>query len=694
MLSTEYLQERSADFRRLGLDALSLCDFPVTRFPIRMVGEDAKEYIPYVLGRTVREGLQAMFQRLEGAVERFWLREEKVSPHRLPQVPSEIHALFSRLKSIHPILPTSLIHYWCGHPDCASTLIRLAHGLWYQAKLQQERDGAPWLSAVTLLLLARIRRQAAAQRCESEMHADHAYTALMAETYRWAGFRFVQSVGNGAALKDILLIPATPFVFMHRKVEDPLLKDDTRLMRSYGLDPELVDRLRYFENERHGAALLEAVCEDRLGEHLLRRAWARLSLWRLAEQTSDRMLMTWVFDAKRLDRVFTKPEQMFQELEQRLPMTKQDPFIQWLVSSKLAKKEAFKPWLEDRSVIEAFQAYEFDVLIELQRRKGERHWRDQDDQLGKGAEREKAFLHAYRNGNLVLLQPDAQKSLYGGRPLLLGHGVMAVAWADWCARVHRALGKDTDSFLQSTFDPGLRKLIASVPGVTIDALFGGGMIARGRVLDLLSLASRIRTCMQRWHQEIFGMKSHPEVSIGVAADESWYTVGKDNVRIYVSPALAQAMDGALGGASLATWLKSDYQARGMQPVGSVWYGKMGEGSKQTRVLANQGIVLTGAAMAELVRSVRAPHVMDAYLCSAEAIANHIPQVDWPESELRLFRILLRQEGEESVLWLCRLGRFELNGEMTEWFELLDPEGRVSKQIEAMKGNRDVFRKIG
>jgi len=111
-----------------------------------------------------------------------------------------------------------------------------------------------------------------------------------------------------------------------------------------------------------------------MGEHMLKRSWARLALWELAEKTGQGIWMQWVLDAKKLDQFLAKPELLPESAVKLLGSHTDYPLVSWVLArrdDKDSKAALATPWLKDDRVLNAFRVFEEDVVVERTRRKAE-----------------------------------------------------------------------------------------------------------------------------------------------------------------------------------------------------------------------------------------------------------------------------------------------------------------------------------
>ncbi|RME84408.1 MAG: hypothetical protein D6771_04545, partial [Zetaproteobacteria bacterium] len=459
------------------------------------------------------------------------------SLHRLPKLDAHGRAQVQALRADYPHLPVPLLHHWCADERGAPRLFAVCRALWEKAWAQQQRDQAPWVVAVHALILGLIRQAAASANRDQDESVDHAMLCVGGGLFQRELAAFLrEQVGGDVDLTTLaalegMAIAATPFVFIGRQLPAPLIADDPRMIRLYGLEPELVPRMRALRAKlgfRQEGGMLNLLVRDALGDHLLRRAWARLSLWEVAIRTRNGKWMQWVLDVKALDRLLRgerPPPAMLAELSGLRDMPFAAWFLSWIERGKPPADA--RPWTTDVRVLNAFRVFEEDARIEGERRKSEAAWLDQGEALAgrmQGAEAVRKFEAAWREGEIVWITTDPEAPLLHGAAATV-QGCLRISWSDYLAAMLPLYGEGAQAFLAETFAPKIAEIL-SAKHCFVESLSGEGALVRGETSALVRLAGRLRAALAEWWQEVRDdpQKPMPLAPIGIAVMGDWLAV--------------------------------------------------------------------------------------------------------------------------------------------------------------------------
>ncbi|MDQ6995539.1 MAG: hypothetical protein Q9M18_08085, partial [Mariprofundaceae bacterium] len=435
MLSPGYFDYRWSWYHPIlnrGEDIAVRCKVDIRRLPVRYTAEDGKEYLPYAIPANQLEMLTTAFRHLQDYSFRYMIDQEKVSAHQLPLLNPVSRVIMKHLQTRYPHLPQNLLHHWCADSEGALALFEMWQAMWKQSWKQDQLDHAPWVASVNILMLKMIRQAIQCLSSDHAEHTDHILVSVAGGLYDWALRHFLKQHVDGAvevtriATYESMVIPVTPIAFLYRQPEDALLGDDRFVIMSYGLEPDIVPRMRQVRakvGSKYESGICPLLAEDRMGAHMLRRSWVRLALWELAEKTGQGVWMQWVLQARKLDQLITRPETLPQAAVDLLSQSIEFPIAAWILArlNPKTKKKANldTPWLKDDRVLQAFRVFEEDVAVEQRRRQAEVVWMDRHEAVagkGRGKEIEHALNQAWEAGTLIYFQ-GAEASLHSGSSL-------------------------------------------------------------------------------------------------------------------------------------------------------------------------------------------------------------------------------------------------------------------------------------
>ena len=706
MISPAYFAYRWSWYQPIlnrGEDPASRCKVDVRRLPLRVPGEDAGEYIPYAVHSEVLQSVSGSLRRLQEYAIEYMVRGGKVSAHQLPTMDAVSRAMAKHLRKLYPHLPFHLLHHWCADEQGAPALLQVWQDMWSKGWKQDQADAAPWVPAVNVLLLKLMREAIVRLPNEEAATTDHVMLCVVGGLYAWALQEFLKQHLEGTvevtriATYESMILPATPIAFLYRQPEESLLFDDRHVIRAYGLEPEIVPRMRDLRvklGPKNEAGMLGLLGKDRLGAHLLRRSWARLALWELAEKSRNGVWMQWVLHAKKLDQLLSKPEKLDEALVRSMQPYRDQAFANWFlaqVEGGRAARKAGEPWLIDDRTVMAFRVFDEDVKVEIARRKAERSWLNRRAIIagkGRGTEADKLLQEAYREGQIVLIQPGADTSLHSGASLAAKQGCLRIEWSDYLAGMGALHGTAAGAFLSQTFLPGVMSIVEGRHNLFMDECSASGCLLRGAILDLLELGIALRRQFRDWHREIAeaAEDTHmPAVSMCMALIGDWTSAEVHHAqlgdqKIAFALSVPQADAGVSRDCGVGRLIAYRDHKAGLQPLGGVRVESLDTGAGQrVQVLYNNGFALTAPVMAELTSVLREKASIREYRLDRQQCKDVLGEFRLPGGELDL--ISVQTKGDDNAPFLfVQAGRPCLGGVDVELFELLDSESRAAKLI--------------
>jgi len=703
MLSPDYFEFRWSWYRPIlnrGEEPAARCRIDARRLPVRIAGEDAREYIPYAIHSSLLQVFSTSVRRLQDYSVRYMINNEKVSAHQLPQMNPVAREMVKYLHQRYPHLPQTLLHHWCADEHGALGLFKAWQDMWRQSWKQDQADVAPWVPAVNVLILKLIREAIQQLSDEHAAHTDHIMVSMVGGLYDWALRNFLRQHVDGAvevtriATYEAMMIPVTPIAFLYRQPPDSLIADDRYVVLAYGLEADLIPRMRTLREKvgpKNEAGILPLVARDRMGEHFLKRSWMRLALWDLAERTAQGVWMQWVLDAKKLDQLLLKPEALPEAAVRLLQQAGDHPLAKWLLMRRAGKKEkeGSGPWLQDDRVLTAFRVFEEDVKVEVVRRSYEKVWLDQRaaaGSKGRGGESDKVLEVAYNEGRMVYFQPDPEKSLHSGTSLSSRQGCLRIDWSDYLGRIVAKSG-DGQGFISKQFLPGVLAQIEQHPEVFMDNLSAGGCTLRGAVLPMAQLAMQLRKLLSGWQVEVEGEDAEGTLVLSMCMTlvGDWSFVRYDHkklggINLAIGPAVAQALAGVSHDCGAARLMAEQDKEERVEPLGGVHVipFKLASGRAGTS-LHNQGFALTSAVVTELTSALRHKAKVREYRLPRDSVQTLLSGFRLPEGEFDLLHIQSNDE-DESPMLLAKVGRACLASADVELYEMLEPDSKAYRLI--------------
>jgi len=705
MLSPGYFDFRWSWYRPIfnrGEAIAGRCRVDVRRLPVRFSAEDGKEYIPYAVKTQMTQVIFTSMKRLQDYSIRYMIDGEKISAHQLPVMTTGAREMVLHLRKRYPHLPQMLLHHWCADEQGGLALLAMWQDMWAQSWKQDQMDNAPWVASVNILILKLIRQAIAQLPKEHEAHTDHVLVCVAGGLYEWALRNFLKKHVEGSvevtriATYEAMMIPATPITFLYRQPEDAMLGDDRFVIMAYGLEPDIVPRLRALRAKvasKHEAGILALLAQDRMGEHMLRRSWARLALWELAEKTGQGIWMQWVLNAKKLDQFLAKPELLPDTAIKLLESHTDYPLVSWILAKREQKKgktvTTASPWLKDDRVLNAFRVFEEDVKVERTRRLAELVWMDRRQALGgkaRGAEVEKIIITAWQAGELVYFQ-DAEESLHSGVSLSSNQACLRIEWADYLATMC-ATSNDYKKFLQSTFLPALLTIIDGKENIFLDTILATGCQLRGTSKALLTLGIDIQALLRRLYIEAMEDKELgriPAASICMTMMGEWTVIDQQHktlgsFRLASSLAVTQADAGVSHNAGIGQIISWRDHKAGRKALGGVRVETIDSGTGQAiNILYNQGFALSEAVVAEYWASMRSKARVKKFYLDRHKASSIFSTYRLTSETFELVAVIPRDEEDEMLLFV-KVGRPHLNGCLVDLYELLDPETEAAQLI--------------
>ncbi len=703
MISPDYFSLRWSWYRPIldrGEDPANRCRIDARRLPLRVAGPDAREYIPFALQAQLAATLSQSLALLQDYAVRYLIRGEKVSAHQLPKTDADSRMMIEMLRAQYPHLPRTLLHHWCAEPRGAPALLGLWRDLWMRGWQQEQADAAPWVTAVNVLLLRLMREALARLPKEHAEQTAHALLCMLGGLYQWSLMGFLKQHADGAVevirivAYESMVLPATPIVFMQHQPDDVLISDDRQVTMAYGLEPDLVPRMREMRKRlgpKNEAGMLALLGKDKLSAHLLRRSWARLALWELSGKTGDGAWMRWVLNAKQLDQLLTAPDKLEPAVVEMLEANREHPFAAWLLHQRgggLFRRGAGEPWLQDDRTLQAFRVFEEDVAVEIARRRAEHIWKDQGEAIAgkaRGAEAEKLLEQAYRDGRIVWLTSGTEASLHSGTALPSKQACLMVDWSEYLAGMDLMRGGQASGFVEKVFFPGVIGRIAEEKKVFMDGISAGGCALRGPVAALAALGMALRRQCHAWYLESGddSMAVPPgPVSMCLALVGEWSyaevaQAGGTAHRFAFAPAVSQASAGLSrdGGAGRLAAYRD--RTAGLRAHGHVRVEAVDAGQR-VQLLYNGGLALTAAAVSALIAELR----------ERASVREFHPQPDEAQDVLREFRLpdgsfdlySIDRKGADTPWLLLRVGRPCLAGVDVDLYELMAPDAPAARCI--------------
>ena len=705
MLSPEYFDYRWSWYRPIlqqGESAAKRCRVDARRLPLYVPGEDAREYVPYVMHPQVAAVFGNAVKRLYDYSVKYMIEKQRVSAHQLPRMNSVAREMMKHLQTLYPHLPQTLLHHWCADEHGGLALLKVWQDMWEQSWRQDQEDTAPWVPAVNVLMLRLIRNAIGKLPGEHAAHNDHVMVSVLGGLYDWALRGFLKKFVDGAvemtriSTYETMIIPATPMAFFYQQPDANLLADSRAMIKAYGLEPDLLPRMREVRAKvgaKNEAGILPLIARERMGEHMIKRSWARLALWKLAQKTGQGVWMQWVRDAKKLDMLLARPGQLPEAVIKLLVSARHEhPVAGWLLAMReggKAEKNAGTPWLQEDVVLNAFRVFEEDVKVEGERRKQESLWMDKTSAItaGKTGKEATALIEkAYMDGNVVYFQPDANKSLHGGTSLANKQGCLRVEWSDYLAGMTITV-QDRTTFLAEFFMPKVVDLVGGHEYVYMDQFSASGCLLRGSIKGLVDVGKDLRTQMKVWFEDAAeegAAATMPAVSMCIALMGDWNFASYEHPKLgsytlAFSLAVSQADAGVVRDVGVGRLIAYRDQKMRKTPVCGVRVDSFDSGAGHAEyVLYNNGFALTSQAVTEFCASMQNKAVIKEFRPTAKAAQAVLTEFRLPPEGLKV--VCVRSRADEEVYIFVRAGRPALAGVDTDLYELIDNESIVGKRI--------------
>lgn len=704
----------------------SRCAIDVKLLPIRASGRDIGDYIPYAVHSSVERSLAVSLSRLQDYALRYMVRGEKVSAHKLPNMDARARDMVAHLRQQHPHLPREMLHHWCADPKGGLILLRLCETVWEQGWKQDQADSAPWVPAVNVLLLKLIRAAVSSLPEGEEEVTNQVMLNVVGGLYAWALQAFLKDYLEGVveirriASYEAMMLPVTPMAFLRYQQDDSLLADDSRIVRAYGLEPEIVSQLRYLRVRgglKNEGGILALLAKDKLGVHLLRRTWARLSLWKLAVESGHGAWMKWVFGAKQLDRLLAGQGQLDAVSVENLRKFIDRPVAAWLlaqIEGGSAARKAGEPWLFDDITLMAFRVFDEDVKMEIARRKAERLWIDRKPDIGSrqrtqeadglratygrsdsqgGTESDLKLEKAWQDGDLVFIQPDVTRALHSGKALLHKMGYLRVDWSGYLGATCALMGADQGKFLAQEFLPGVIAIIERFDDMLLDECSASGCLLRGSVPELIVAGTTIRHQLRQWYLETFEKEGGhhkaikaPPISMCLDLAAEWAFARQQHKRlgehtIVFTQTLRRINAGVVRDAGVGRLIAARDEKLGLRPLGGVRIETVATGTgENVQVLYNAGFMLTAAAVSELTTVLANKASMKRFSVAGDRLNTVLQGYRLPGRSLELL-VIQRHGFEKKMPWLLvRAGKSSLADMDVEVHEILDADADAAGLI--------------
>jgi len=708
------------DVRRQGRDIDEMCRIKVREMPLVTAGEDASEYIPYAIHPDVAGQLGLAVRRLREHMLNYIIEGAAVSAHKLPQHDKRSSAMMQSLRANQPQLSTHLLHHWCADEQGAGALRRLLHDNWLKAwnaelgtvpvNIPMQEYRLQWLAAVNILLLGLIRHEVQRQPEEHAEMLDTVMVHVLGASCRWLvrEFSLEQLSGLDDSLRQSiyqrLAVPMVSLAFFRRQPKGQIFSDAAHMVTAYGLDAELLPRMRHALDNMHGesaANVLAELAAEPMADHLLKRSWARLSLRDMTESSGQAVWIKWSNDMRKLDGLLNAPEKVAVEMQAALQGFAGHPFAEWLLST--GKKKGLlsrggddtQPWREDERLLQIFQLFELDAALELERRTAGERWLNRESVLvgvGRGSEAGKILIDAHAKGKVVLLQKDAQAPLFVAGGEAAAQGVLCVDWTEYLRVAERRCGAGMPRFLQQAFQPGVVQLVKSLEGVFADSFSASGLILRGSLPKLLYAGMALRQLLAKWFSELEATSDQietdePVVSMCLAVCGDWSIAKQlDDApagRLAFSQGLAQAKSAVSRNDGLRRLLLSFDARDGKRPCGGVRIEsiKMADG-KNIPILCNRGFALTGTALQSLLASTAQVQLQGFESADEAAELPAFAAFRLPAGRAEGYTVHVVGESgvEVEMNLLLRIGKVLLGTTVEDVYEVLDHEAPGFKAL--------------
>ncbi|MDQ6987935.1 MAG: hypothetical protein Q9M25_09045 [Mariprofundaceae bacterium] len=713
MLSVREMRERLTLLQAVAEqgDPVQLCRIQMRQMPLVTAGEDASEYIPFAIHPDMAAQSALFVRRLRDLMMQYMVEGVTVSAHTLPQQNTQSRAMMQALRATQPHLPSHFLHHWCTASQGAMLLRSPLHANWKKAWTSPLDTSKPslsavdlrlqWLAAVNILILRMIREEI---RQLPDGHGDMLDSILvhvLGASYHWLLCEFAEQHIEGLSdaergrLIQTLAVSVPALTFFRRQPKRDIFSDAPHMLTAYGLETELLPRMRHIFCESPQATAADVLAElatESLSDHLLKRSWARLALRDMGEKSGQGLWLKWAMDAKQLDKLLNAPEKVAAEFSGVLQAMDEHPLAVWLLAHSetgLFGQSAAKttPWRDDETPVQVFLLFEQDADIESERRMAEQRWLNRESSLvgeGRGSEAGRILGEAHAEGKIVLLQKDAQSPLFvgGGAPAL--QGCLRVDWSEYLRIAALRRGGDIGTFLTQVFQPGVSQLLHAREGVFVDAYSASGLLLRGEIPALLTAGMVLREALAKWLQDLdvtgdIAAADEAVVGMCLAVRGDWSMAQKQDVqlagKLAFSPGLAQA-ESAVGRNDGLQRLFSRIDAQhGRQALGDVRIESLATvDGKSVPVLYNRGFIITGSAVQGLVPFAKRLR-MRKFRASAEQMQQKLSAYRWPGGKLEGISLYAAAapSGDAELLLLLHVGKVLLGAGVEDIFELMDPQ---------------------
>ncbi|MDX8392508.1 MAG: hypothetical protein R8K53_08100 [Mariprofundaceae bacterium] len=714
MLSVREMRTRLALLQNMAqqdCEPVELCRIQMRQMPLVTAGEDASEYIPFGLHPDMLNQAAQPVRRLRELMVQYMIEGVTVSAHTLPQQNTQSRAMMQALRANQPHLPSHFLHHWCTDAHGAMLLRHFLHNNWKKAwaslldtsesTLSELDLRLQWLAAVNVLLLRLLRAEIQHLPDEHGDMLDLIMVHVLGASYQWLVNEFSeQQVGkmpdaDRGRLIQTLTVQAPAFAFFRRQPKRAIFSDAANMVVAYGLETELLPRMRQIFSESPQATNPDVLAElstEALSDHLLKRSWARLALRDMGEQSGQGAWLKWAADAKRLDQLLNAPEKIAAEFKDALQAMHEHPFAAWLLAhgeTGMFGQTTVKatPWRDDETPVQMFLLFEADAKLEIERREAEKRWLNREASLigdGRGSEAGRILGEAHAGGKIVLLQQDEKTPLIAASGARALQGCLRVDWSEYLRVADARRGGDIGAFLTQVVQPGVSQLLHAREGVFVDAYSASGLLLRGEIPTLLITAVALREALAKWLQglDVVGETAATDeamVCMCMAARGAWSVAQKTDAKLTgtlaFSSGLAQAESAVGRNDGLQRWLSTLDAQDGRKVIGDVRVEAMNMADgKGVPVLYNRGFMLTGSAVQGLVAFAKRLQ-MRKFRASGEQVAQQLPGYRWPGAKLEGISL---HAGEASgvdteLLLLVHHGKVLLGASVEDVFELMDAQ---------------------
>jgi len=310
---------------------------------------------------------------------------------------------------------------------------------------------------------------------------------------------------------------------------------------------------------------------------------------------------------------------------------------------------------------------------------------------GAGDETDAVLAKAWKDGELVLIQPDVTRALHSGQVLSQRQGCLNVEWSEYLARMHALHGSHAADFMAKTFLPGLLTLVDEREYLFLDHCSASGCMLRGSVLALAQAGVDLRRRLRRWlmqaldqHDACIEDAGMPALSMCLDMTGEWTFSELKHPQLGL-----QRIAFSLAVPQVSAGVRRDRDAKprffgsgkGALPLGQVHVKTAKtEAGERMHVMYNGGFALTESALSELTTVLGNKAVIRSVRPRQADIVGVLDGYQMPVGGLELL-VIQRFGHEDEVPWLLmKAGKTDLAGVDTDIFELMDADAPATVSI--------------